>query len=100
MCCLKVYQNPRWLSKRGVPGTIPGRIRESCGTMNRDNAALPSDVAPDPDFGGPGGMAPWQSTESLAFAYAYAHRGEPGSPQPCRTAESPLARTSARLGGY
>ena len=67
---------------------------------NRDNAALPSDAAPDPDFGGPGGMAIWQSTRFLAFACAYAHRGEPASPQPCRTAESPLARTSARLGGF
>ena len=60
---------------------------------------MPSDAAPDPDFGGPGGMALWQSTESLAFAFAYDHRGEPASPQPCRTAESPLARTSARPGG-
>ena len=36
---------------------------------------MPSDAATDPDFGGPGGMALWQSTESLAFASAYAHRG-------------------------
>ena len=50
----------------------------------RYNAALPSDAAPDPDFGGPGGMARWQSTKSLAFAFAYGHRGEPDFPQPCR----------------
>ncbi|MBQ2628529.1 MAG: hypothetical protein IJG13_02520 [Kiritimatiellae bacterium] len=68
--------------------------------MERDNAALPSDAAPDSDFGGPGGMAHWQLTKSLAFACAYAHQGEPAFSQPCRTAESPLARTSARLGGY
>ena len=68
-------------------------------TTQRRKAALPSDAAPDPDFGGPGGMALWQSIEPLASAFAYAHRGEPASPQPCRTAESPLARTSARPGG-
>ena len=49
---------------------------------------------------GPGGMALWQSTESPAFTFAYNHRGEPAFPRPCRTAESPLARTSARPGGF
>ena len=69
-------------------------------STKRSDAALPSDAAADPDFGGPSGMAPWQSTESPAFASAYAHRGEYASPQPCRTAESPLGRMSARPGGF
>ena len=61
---------------------------------------MPSDAATDPDFGGPGGMALWRPTEFPAFASAYAHRGEHASSHPCRTAESPLGRTSARPGGF
>ncbi len=69
-------------------------------STKRVEAALPSDAATDPDFGGPGGMALWRPTESPAFASAYAHRGEHVSSHPCRTAESPLGRTSARPGGF
>ena len=61
---------------------------------------MPSDAATDSDFGGPGGMALWRPTESLALASAYANRGEYASPHPCRNAESPLGRTSARSGGF
>ena len=57
-----------------------GASANRASATERDSAALPSDAAPDPDFGGPGGMALWQSTESLAFAFAYAHRGELASP--------------------
>ena len=65
-------------------------------TAGRDRAALPSDAAPDPDFGGPGGMARWQSTESLAFAFACYHRGELAFPQPCRTAKSGSGGTASQ----
>ena len=69
-----------------------------CRDFQRDCSPCRPTCSPDPDFVGPGGMALSQSTESPAFAFACGHRGEPASPQPCRTTESPLARTSVRLG--
>ena len=98
--CRRLVVFPNTFSVKSSNDFFTGASANRATTTKREEAALPSDAATDPDFGGPGGMALWRPTESPAFASAYAHRGEHASSHPCRTAESPLGRTSARPGGF